>query len=152
MLALLILGGISLGASALAFLLDEETESERERQQDLAASHERFVRSEADRREGARSRYVALYLNHLRDKRHALYETATELRSAVESLRGRLREQLTPLRAAALRALLRRLESRREPALHDAELAALGSVDPCAYDALAVRRRSAQASVRLEAP
>jgi hypothetical protein len=113
---LLILFGVSLGATATAVYFDCKTEDEKERQRRIRASHERFVASEGEERVQLARQFANLFLGELEEKKRIMAGVGAELAGAARKLRGHLAGHLTPLREAALHTLLRNLEAKAEKA------------------------------------
>lgn len=118
---LLILAGVSLTATAAAFYFDAKTEEEQDRQEGLRASFEEFRAAEGERRAQLARRYQNALLGEIRSRKGIMYGVGKDLRDAAKKLRGHLSGQVTPLRASALRTLLRNLEAKTELAFANVE-------------------------------
>lgn len=112
---------VSIGGSVLAYLLDQKSDEEIERREDLSREHEEIVRTQqADRCAHIRAyfRNLSTEAKRLRWERlevkNALFDHATRLRANLKE------EQFTPNRRRALMLLARTMDEKRAQASAEA--------------------------------
>lgn len=112
---------VSIGGSALAYLLDQKSDEEIERRENLNRKHDEIVRAQQMDR-GAR---IKAYFRNLAAEAERLRKERWEVKNAlfehVKRLRASLREeQFTPNRRRALVLLARTMDEKREQAYAEA--------------------------------